>query len=65
MTQKFQTLPVADIAEICGVARSTVSYWIAKRSLPAHRSGKKHMVFVEDLVLFLKSKRQSIPEVLL
>ena len=53
-----------DIAEICGVARSTVSYWIAKKSLPAHRSGKKHLVFIEDLVLFLKAEGQSVPQIL-
>ena len=65
MSQKFQTLSVVEIAEICGVARSTVSYWIAKKSLPAHRSGKKHTVFVDDLVLFLKSEAQPVPQALL
>lgn len=65
MSQKFQTLSVVEIAEICGVARSTVSYWIAKKSLPAHRFGKKNMVFVDDLVLFLKSEAQPVPQALL
>ena len=65
MSQEFQTLSVLEIAEICGVARSTVSYWIAKKSLPAHRSGNKYMVSVDDLVLFLKSEGQPIPQVLL
>ncbi len=60
-----QNLTVLDIAEICGVARSTVSYWIAKKSLPAHRSGKKHLISVKDLVLFLKSEIQSVPQALL
>ena len=65
MSQKLQTLTVLEIAEICGVARSTVSYWIAQKSLPAHRSGNKYMVSVDDLVLFLKSEGQLIPQVLL
>jgi excisionase family DNA binding protein len=65
MSQNFQSLSVVEIAEICGVARSTVSYWIAKKSLPARRSGKKHTVFVDDLVLFLKSEGQAIPQGLL
>lgn len=64
MSQNFQALSVVEIAEICGVARSTVSYWIARKSLPAHRSGNKYMVSVEDLILFLKSEGQPIPQVL-
>ena len=65
MSQQFQTLSVLQIAEICGVARSTVSYWIAKKSLPAHRSGKKYVVSIDELVLFLKSERQPLPQILL
>jgi len=65
MSQESQSLSVLEIAEICGVARSTVSYWIAKKSLPAHRSGKKHTVFVDDLILFLKSEAQPVPQALL
>ncbi len=53
------------IGEICGVSRSTVSYWIAKRSLPASRLGKKHMVSVSDLILFLSSEGRPIPQKLL
>jgi len=61
----YQHLSVMEIADICGVARSTVSYWISKKSLPAHRSGKKHLVGVDDLVLFLTSESQTVPHVLL
>jgi hypothetical protein len=50
---------------MCGVARSTVSYWITKKSLPARRSGKKHLVAVDDLVLFLTAERQTVPHALL
>ena len=60
----YQHLSVMEIADICGVARSTVSYWISKKSLPARRSGKKDLVSVDDLVLFLRSERQTVPHVL-
>ena len=65
MKRLSQFLSVLDIADICSVARSTVSYWIAKKSLPAHRNGNKHMVSAEDLVLFLKSEGQPVPRDLL
>jgi len=58
-------LSVIDIAEICGMARSTISYWIAEKALPAHRSGKKHIVSVEDLVIFLQSDGRQVPKILL
>lgn len=65
MAQNSQSLAVVDIAGLCGVARSTVSYWISKKALPAYRSGNKYMVFVDDLVLFLKSEGQPVPQILL
>jgi len=65
MSQEFQSLSVLEIAEICGVGRSTVSYWIAKKSLPAHRSGKKYVVSIDELILFLKSEGRPVPEILL
>jgi excisionase family DNA binding protein/PAS domain S-box-containing protein len=57
-----QSLSVMEIADICGVARSTVSYWISERSLPAHRSGKKHMVSLKDLIPFLESQGHPVPK---
>ncbi|GEM_PF-264685 len=65
MNQRYKSLTVKDVAEICGVARSTVSYWIAKNALPAHRYGKKHLVYINDLVFFLKSENRLVPEILL
>ncbi len=65
MNKGLPNLSVIDIAEICGVARSTVSYWIAKKSLQAHRSGNKYVVSVDDLVFFLKSEGQQVPQILL
>lgn len=65
MNQRLPNISVMDIVEICGVARSTVSYWIAKKSLPAHRSGNKYMVSIDELVLFLKSEGHPVPQFLL
>jgi excisionase family DNA binding protein len=65
MATGSQHLTVMEIAKTCGVARSTVSYWISKKSLSARRSGKKHLVSVDDLVLFLTSERQTVPHALL
>ena len=65
MATGSQHLSVIEIAKTCGVARSTVSYWISKKSLSARRSGKKHLVSVDDLVLFLTSERQAVPHALL
>ena len=62
MGRNSQLLAVTDIAEICGVARSTVSYWISKKSLPAFRSGNKFMVNANDLVFYLNSEGHSIPD---
>lgn len=65
MRQQAQMLSVINIAEICGVARSTVSYWIAEKALPANRIGKKHMISAEDLIIFLESDGRPVPQVLL
>ena len=65
MTRRVKKLSVIDIAEICSVARSTVSYWIAKKTLPAELLGKKHMVSVEDLAAFLESNGKPVPQILL
>lgn len=65
MDHASQNLSVMEISEMCGVARSTVSYWVARKSLPAHRSGKKYLVSVQDLVLFLRSEGHPVPQILL
>ena len=65
MNERLPKLSVMDIADICGVARSTVSYWIAKKSLPANRLGNKYAVSIDDLVFFLKSEGHSVPQFLL
>lgn len=62
MYSETQMLSILNISEICDVARSTVSYWIAQKGLTAHRSGNKFMVAVEDLILFLESIGRDVPE---
>lgn len=64
MSQTFPYLDVIETARICGVARSTVSYWISKKGLPAKKSGKKHLVAQDNLILFLKDHGYGVPEVL-
>jgi hypothetical protein len=65
VNQQSQMLSVMNIAEICGVARSTVSYWISEKSLPACRYGKKHMVSIKELIPFLESEGHPVPKSLL
>jgi len=65
MDKRLQAMSVKDIAELCGVGRSTVSYWISKKPLTAHRSGNKHLVSIDDLILFLKSEGKPVPQVLI
>ncbi|MGB5158246.1 helix-turn-helix domain-containing protein [Desulfobacterium sp. N47] len=62
MSKQLQMLSVMDIAAICGVARSTVSYWIAKKSLPASRDGKKHVVSINNLIAFLEAEDYPVPK---
>ena len=64
MSQSFPFLDVIETATICGVARSTVSYWISKKGLPAKKLGKKHLIAQDNLILFLKDHGQTVPEVL-
>lgn len=64
MHSQIQMLSVINISEICDVARSTASYWITQKGLPARRSGNKFMVAVEDLIIFLESIGRPIPPIL-
>ncbi|NLA73929.1 MAG: PAS domain S-box protein [Deltaproteobacteria bacterium] len=57
-------LSVLDISQICDVARSTASYWITSKGLPARRSGNKFLVSTQDLIIFLESINRPIPQAL-
>jgi PAS domain S-box-containing protein len=59
-----QMLSVLNISEICEVARSTASYWITSKGLPAKRSGNKFLVSTKDLIIFLESIGRPIPQAL-
>jgi excisionase family DNA binding protein len=64
MKASHKTLSVAQAAELCGVNRNTVGLWIRSGKLPAYRIGKKYTIPVEELIFFLKSSGQNIPEAL-
>jgi hypothetical protein len=64
MHSQTQVLSIINISEICEVARSTASYWITKKGLPAHRSGNKFLVSIEDLIIFLESLGRPVPSIL-
>jgi len=55
-------LSVSQVASLCGVGHSTVGYWIRANRLRAFRVGKQYSIPVEELVLYLKSKGQEIPD---
>ncbi len=55
-------LSVSQVASLCGVGHSTVGYWIRTNKLRAFRVGKQYSIPVEQLVFFLKSKGQEIPD---
>ena len=65
MFSDTQMLSVLNISEICDVARSTASYWITSKGLPARRSGNKFMVSTQDLIIFLESIGRPIPQALM
>lgn len=55
-------LSVSQVAALCGVGHSTVGYWVRTYKLRAHRVGNQYLIPVEELVLYLKSKGQKIPD---
>ena len=57
-----ETVSVTQAAAICGVGRTTVGYWIRSKKLHASRVGKKYVIPVQDLLFFLKTNGQTIPE---
>ena len=55
-------LSVSQVASLCGVGHSTVGYWVRTHRLRAHRVGKQYSIAVEELLLYLKSNGQKIPD---
>ena len=52
------------VAELCGVDRTTVGNWVRTGKLRAQRSGNKYLFPANDLRLFLESIGQAIPTAL-
>jgi len=62
MIGKEQPLSVSQVAALCGVGHSTVGYWVRGNKLRVHRVGNQYSIPVDELVLYLKSKGQEIPD---
>jgi len=62
MRAEEKLLSVSQAATLCGVGHSTVGYWVRGNKLHAHRVGNQYSIPVEELVLYLKSKGQEIPD---
>ena len=65
MSGPQNSLSVSRAAALCGVARTTVGYWIRSNKLHATRIGRNYTIAVEDLLFFLNSSGQKIPPGLL
>jgi len=61
MVTKEKTISVPRAAELIGMTRSAVNYWIKTKKLHARRSGRNYSVPVKELSLFLKSTGRRIP----
>jgi excisionase family DNA binding protein len=59
---QHNALSVSDCAALCGVNRNTIGSWIRSGKLRAYRTGRKYSIPVEELVFFLKTTGQPIPE---
>jgi len=62
MIGKEQLLSVSQAAALCGVGHSTVGYWVRTHKLRAHRVGNQYSIPVEELLLYLESNGQKIPD---
>ncbi len=62
MIGKEQLLSVSQVASLCGVGHSTVGYWVRTHKLRAHRVGNQYSIPVGELLFYLKSKGQKIPD---
>ncbi len=62
VSSSTRTLSVSRAAKLCGVSRSTVGYWLRSRKLNAQRLGRNYVIPVTELLVFLKSTGQKIPE---
>jgi len=61
MISQTRLYSVYEVAAMCGVGRSTVTYWIRNRGLNATRKGKGYRVSDSDLQAFLPAKGRDLP----
>ncbi|MFC1867915.1 excisionase family DNA-binding protein [Thermodesulfobacteriota bacterium] len=57
-----EKISVSQAAELCNVNRNTIGLWIRSGKLSANRVGRNYSIPREDLIFFLKSTGQKIPE---
>ena len=62
MEPPLKTLSVAQAAALCTVNRNTIGLWIRSGKLRANRVGRNYRIPVEELLFFLKSTGQIIPD---
>ncbi len=62
MEQLSKTLSVAQAAALCLVNRNTIGSWIRSGKLRANRVGRNYRIPVQELLFFLKSTGQKIPD---
>ena len=62
MLENEHYLSVSEIAGLCGVGRSTVTYWIRRKRLKAVENGNGYAVAVSVLHAYLKSSGREIPQ---
>jgi len=56
-----KTLSVTQAANLLGIGRTTVGYWIRTKKLHADRVGRNYTISVDALGFFLKSNGHTIP----
>jgi excisionase family DNA binding protein/PAS domain S-box-containing protein len=61
----LDALTTHQVADICGVNRTTVGYWVRTGKIQAQRIGKLYKIPTSDLRLYLESIGKPIPEALL
>lgn len=57
-------LTVSQAANLCGVGRSTINYWIRTKKIHAKKDGKKYLIQVNELRLLLQSRGKNLPTAL-
>jgi len=61
MSPDEKELTVTEASNLCGVGRSTISYWIRKKKIHAKRHGKKYLIPAKELLLLLQSRGKDLP----